>query len=157
MKIKTNVTVFQHGNPIQGQQESILPSNLGMSVQTISNAKLNVPVDFGQLRNTIMFRTKGKQGGFNDSSGEQAPANHRLPAPAENDAAFFGSNSDHAVYPEFGTRYMVAQPYFRPAVEILKGGNNAEEIIEKYSKENMRKELNERRRKIFESIGSFST
>ncbi len=155
MKIKTDVVIFQSGDPIEGQQDSIDPANIGMSVQTITNAKLNQHPDTGQLRNSLMYRTKGKQGGFNDDAGDPSPQNTVMPAPAEEDEVFMGSNSDHAVYPEFGTRKMIAQPYLRPAVETLKSGSNAEDIIEKYSKENMRKELNKRKSKIFESIGSF--
>ncbi len=41
------------------------------------------------------------------------------------DAAIVGSGVEYAVYQEYGTRKMAAQPFLRPAVDIIVNGTKA--------------------------------
>lgn len=62
-----------------------------------ARAKLEVPVDTGNLRNSI--RTTFENGGF---------------------TGVVATNVEYAIYVEYGTRFMTARPYFTPAVEQVK-------------------------------------
>ena len=61
-----------------------------------------VPVDTGNLKNSITHQVKG-------------------------DEARIGTNTDYGPYLEFGTRKMPAQPYLRPAMD--KNKNNIQKIL----------------------------
>lgn len=68
-----------------------------LALRIQNNARILAPVDTGRLRASIMA-TKGSDG---------------LGPFVE-----IGTNVEYAAYVEFGTRYMAAQPYLRPAIAI---------------------------------------
>lgn len=68
--------------------------------QVTAQAKALAPVDSGQLRNSISYGQDG-------------------------DDVIVSASAEHAVYQEFGTRNMSAQPFFRPAIEIIVNGRKA--------------------------------
>lgn len=65
--------------------------SLGLRIQ--NNARILAPVDTGRLRSSIQA--------------------HKEPR-----AVVIGTNVEYAAYVEFGTRFMAAQPYLRPAVAV---------------------------------------
>jgi HK97 gp10 family phage protein len=143
MAVKSTVTIYQNGDVIKGAEEGAKLSNFQMGLQTIAQAKALCPVDNGQLRNTLMFTDNVAQEQFNDSKGTKAPDSFKIPQPSSTKEMFYGSNANYAVYPEFGTVKMIAQPYLRPATELLK--QDAEKVAAKYSREEMAKELKVRK------------
>lgn len=62
-----------------------------------ARAKIEVPVDTGNLRNSI--RTTFENGGM---------------------TGVVSTNVEYAAYVEYGTRFMAAKPYFTPATEQVR-------------------------------------
>lgn len=62
-----------------------------------ARAKLECPVDTGNLRNSI--RTNFENGGM---------------------TGVISTNVEYAIYVEYGTRFMAAKPYFTPAAEQVR-------------------------------------
>lgn len=119
-------------------------SNLEIGVQIASQAKVLAPVDLGQLRNSISATSlKGENKLLNDGKGEKAEPLERSGLKA--DEVYVGSNSDHTIFQEFGTIKAVAQPFLRPAEEIVTQGSRPADIFAKFSREQMEKELKERK------------
>jgi len=83
-----------------------------------AQAKQLAPVDTGNLKGSIGYKTKEKE------TAEPALS----PKPNKN-IGYVGSAKEYAVYQEFGTRKMQAQPYLRPAVEAV--NTNAEQALKK--------------------------
>jgi HK97 gp10 family phage protein len=141
-----------------------------------ATAKALCPVDYGQLRNSIMYKIDGKEEDFNEygsaqgqggilssldrtaksgrkGSGKEQAASYerltvqdvgRLSNKDDKYTGYVGTNSDHW-YPEFGTKRMIAQPFLRPAKEIVIDGGKAVNIAAKYCREEMQKEYNNRK------------
>lgn len=131
-----SVYFSMYGNPIQGGTNSVIEGNLEIAINVTAQAKELAPVDLGQLRNSIMYKTPLKKGGFNDSEGKQA-VSEITPIPLLNEA-YVGTNSDHGVYPEFGTRKMAPKPYLRPAIEMVVKGHDPLIVLKKIADEQMR-------------------
>jgi HK97 gp10 family phage protein len=137
--IKTNIKITRNGDvnkaTVIGNQQGVLEVGIGITAQ----AKRLVPVDKGQLRNSLSLSTKSVSSeGFNDAGGEAAPGSQRMPNTPNDETAFVGSNSDHAIYPEFGTINQAAQPYLTPSVQIAAGQapkDVAEQLNEAMSQE----------------------
>lgn len=68
------------------------------SEQMVKDMSATVPVDTGYLRRTIGYKLK------NNGMSARVGAN-------------INDNAEYASYVEYGTRYMRAQPYFRPAFD----------------------------------------
>lgn len=68
------------------------------SEQMVRDMSATVPVDTGHLRRTIGYKLKDN--GMSSRVG-----------------ANMNGNTDYGSYVEYGTRYMRAQPYFRPAFD----------------------------------------
>ena len=124
-----------NGKPIEGVIEGNEESLEKIAIKVTGQAKLLAPVDKGQLKNSIMWKTKSTEGGFNDGDGEpgQTPITVK-PKPTE---AYVGVNLNHAIYQEFGTRKMAPNPYLRPAIAIALG-SDAQNILKKINEERMR-------------------
>lgn len=136
--MKTTVTHIT-SNIKEVVQGLLNPVSLEIGARIASQAKLLAPVDEGQLRNSLSVSTKYKTKLLNDGPGEKAP---RLSKEGLNDyEAYVGSNSDHAIFQEFGTIKAVAQPFLRPAEELITQGGEPAEVMQKYSREAMEKEL----------------
>lgn len=103
-------------------------------IRITTEAKSLCPVALengGRLRNSIMYRTKLQEGLFNNESGPSAPK--KLDSQPKGNEGYVGSNLEYAVYQEFGTRYMFAQPFLRPAAHIV-AGRDVKKIIEAIQK-----------------------
>ena len=128
-----------------------------------AQAKALCPVDYGQLRNSISYKLEEKtalfnQGGAGTSAIKRVGTGRSGSAPSEHmislDTPIFGigktiygyvgTNSDHW-YPEFGTRWMAAQPFLRPAKELIMDGGKAAAIGKKYGTEAMAAEFQKRK------------
>jgi len=101
---------------------------LELAINVSGMAKLYAPVEFGRLRNSVMWKVKEKAGGHNDSGGMSNDKEIEV-SPGEFDA-YVGCNLDYAIYQEFGTRYMPPQPFLRPAIANV-ANKDAKDIIEK--------------------------
>lgn len=113
------------------------------------DAKLAAPVDFGQLRMSIMWR-KGwgsdtfnfpPEDGFNVGDGQAAEKKIDEPSGL---VGYVGTAVEHGVYQEFGTRHMPAQPFMRLAADAVRGAT-AGEIARRWGPEAMRREFVRRR------------
>ena len=139
MSISITVNEFARKGAIEGLERS----NFETAVEIAAQAKALCPVDFGQLRNSIMAKSAKKDKGFNNKPGDSAPQGDKLSISPKGPEAYAGTNSDHW-YPEFGTRFQEAQPFLRPAGDAVRGVS-AKEIGLKYGREAMAEEFRKRK------------
>ena len=101
---------------------------LEMAINAVKEAKSAQQPDTGRLRNSIMYKTIDKKGGFNDNPGkEQAPDEIDANARSEKEAVV-GFNLNYGIYQEFGTKHMAPQPFLRPAIALTKGSDKKDVI-----------------------------
>lgn len=118
---------------IRGASEKMV---LEMAIRLANQAKLLAPVDLGQLRNSISVATKNQTGiELNKHAGEKAPPLEQ--AGLKEAEAYVGSNVEHATHQEYGTMYQPAQPFLRPAKELVLDGATAEQVMKKWNAEAM--------------------
>lgn len=110
------------------------------------NAVSLCPVQYGQLRNSLMWKFEDREGGFNSQEGEQAPYSQKLDIETGVLKGAIGTGSDHW-YIEFGTKNQVGQPFLRPARDLVRGSSVAT-IVQKYGKKAMEKAYRNRKRKV---------
>jgi len=126
-----------------GAEETILYS----CIEIHSDAVQLCPVDKGQLRNSIMWKTTTEEGGLNSSGGEYVGSEAKLTVEPKKTISkvvgYVGTGSDHW-YPEFGTITQAAQPFMRPAGELFKGGSTLR-VMGKYCRARMERELRQRK------------
>jgi HK97 gp10 family phage protein len=118
-------------------------SNLMIGAAIASQAKLLAPVDYGQLRNSLSASNTSRTEMLNNMEGEKAEALDTQGL--KDDEVYVGSNSDHAIFQEYGTVKQPAQPYLRPAMEAVVQRKTPAEIFEKYGREAMDRELKRRK------------
>ena len=85
-------------------------------------AKELVPVDQGQLKNSIMWKTEQAEGDFNKGGDKPAPDSAKLSDPPK-DSGYVGSGLVYAGPVEYGRKDMPnypRQPYLRPALDYSK-------------------------------------
>jgi len=126
-----------------GGEKGAIDVSIQTAIKIHSEAVQNCPTKAGQLKNSLMWKTKGENGGFNTQSKESAPEGHRLTTKDEEKVVYVGTNSDHW-YPEFGTRYMAARPFLRPAVDAVRGAS-AQAIAKKWGVKAMEEEFKKRK------------
>jgi len=138
--------VYAQKGALQGLNQSILETLIKVHAAAVT---LQQP-DKGQLRNSLMIVTERGEQGFNSSDGEPAPSSHKISLKPPITGGYVGTNSDHW-YPEFGTRFQIAQPFLRPAGEGVKSGN-MKSIVARYCRNEMQKEFLKRKmeRRIME-------
>ena len=95
------------------------------AINLTAQAKLLAPVDFGELEGSIMWRSDNKTGGYGQGRGQDLTKGDKLAVTPEVGAAYVGTAVEYGIYQEFGTRNMSAQPYLRPAADIVQGGVDA--------------------------------
>jgi hypothetical protein len=98
---------------------------LGEVIILTGFAKELVPVDQGQLKNSIMWKMSKWKGSLNDGGGPQAPNEISTPPKEE---GYVGSNLEYAGPVEYGRRDMPKyprQPYLRPAIDYSKKAREA--------------------------------
>ena len=118
-------------------------SNLMIGAAIASQAKLLAPVDYGQLRNSLSASNLKETKLLNNMAGEKADALDTQGL--KDDEVYAGSNSDHAIFQEYGTVKQPAQPYLRPAMEAIVLRKEPAEIFAKYGREAMDRELKRRK------------
>jgi hypothetical protein len=138
-----------------GAELGIEESLIAIGQTGANNAKSLCPVDFGQLANSIMWASNKTEGGFNELSGggggltpggkqrqgtgnQKASSSDKLNRPTVKNIVILGTNSDHW-YPEYGTRYQIAQPFLRPGLLTVIRSGKAAEIANNFSREAMQK------------------
>ena len=123
---------------IKGVGEGTLKGMIEVAIRVTSQAKLLAPVNKkvglgGQLRNSIMWKSYNKTGGITEGQ--------KLSENVTKDEVIVGSATEYAVYQEYGTRKMSAQPYLRPAVDIVTNGTGYEKAVRKAMEDSVRVQL----------------
>lgn len=124
------VEKIKHGDPVKGSEEGIESATIELLSRIISEAKSLSPVDTGQLRGSLMWKTSKMSGGF--EKGE------KLKEEVKEFQGIAGTAALHAMYQEFGTRKMKPQPFLRPAIAIWAKGQNAQAVLKKVQIEKMK-------------------
>lgn len=86
-------------------------------------AKELVPVDKGQLKNSIMWATSKDYGEFNKGGNLPAPPEKMLKFPKDSTEGYVGSGLEYAGPVEYGIKdrpNYPRQPYLRPAIDYSK-------------------------------------
>ena len=141
--IKVNAQRTKYGNVKTAVANGKEISNLMIGAAIASQAKLLAPVDYGQLRNSLSASNTSRTEMLNNMAGEKAEALDTQGL--KGDEVYAGSNSDHAIFQEYGTVRQPAQPYLRPAMEAVVQRKTPAEIFEKYGREAMDRELKRRK------------
>jgi len=141
--IKVNAQRTKYGNVKTAVANGKEISNLMIGAAIASQAKLLAPVDYGQLRNSLSASNTSRTEMLNNMAGERADALDTQGL--KDDEVYVGSNSDHAIFQEYGTVKQPAQPYLRPAMEAVVQRKTPAEIFEKYGREAMDRELKRRK------------
>ena len=141
--IKVNAQRTKYGNVKTAVANGKEISNLMIGAAIASQAKLLAPVDMGQLRNSLSASNTSRTEMLNNMSGEKAEALDTQGL--KDDETYVGSNSDHAIFQEYGTVKQPAQPYLRPAMEAVVQRKTPAEIFAKYGREAMDRELKGRK------------
>ena len=142
--IKMTAERLKYGDPKKAVKAGVTVSNLSIGVAIASQAKLLAPVDLGQLRNSLSASNLRETKLLNNMEGEKADALDTQGL--KDDEVYVGSNSDHNIYQEYGTVKQPAQPYLRPSTELVIEKKEPAEIIVKYCREQMEKELENRKK-----------
>ena len=100
---------------------------LKLAAKTTAQAKGLPQVVTGRLRNSIMYRTSGAEGGFNDSGGEKEA--EKITVKPAKFTAYVGTNCFYAPYQEFGTRRAAPHPFLRPAILLVSGQRGRDEVV----------------------------
>lgn len=117
---KGNVNIFWNGKDVKVKMDaskikSVLQGALALQAQAVMLA----PVKTGVLRGSITVRFKDRdiRNGFfkDDKSGTN------IDAPKDDDTAHVGTAVNYAPYLEYGTARSVAQPFMRPALDLVQG------------------------------------
>lgn len=92
---------------------------LGAAVIVHGQAVELAAVDTGNLKNSLSWTTGGKVGGLNSVGGTPASPGDGVNASQDEDTAYIGTNVEYAPHVEFGTSKAAAQPYLRPALDVM--------------------------------------
>lgn len=141
--IKVNAQRTKYGNVKTAVANGKGISNLMIGAAIASQAKLLAPVDYGQLRNSLSASNTSRTEMLNNMDGEKADALDTQGL--KDDETYVGSNSDHAIFQEYGTVKQPAQPFLRPAMEAIVQRKEPAEIFAKYGREAMDRELKGRK------------
>lgn len=127
--IKSFVNIAQSAVK-QGTKNSIIETAVSVTAQ----AKSLTPVDTGQLKGSIMWKTNRTEGGHTEGD--------KLSITPKSDlSAVVGTAVEHGVYQEFGTRNMDAQPYLRPAVSIVTEKSGFQAAVSKAMADTVREKM----------------
>ncbi len=138
--INKNTFALEGGE--KGLEKTILETCIKVHAETVANTE----VDTGMLANSWMWRTPWDgDGGFNSQGKKQAPSNVKLSIRPQGLEGIVGSNLDYAVYQEFGTKYMRANPALRKAGDAVRGATAAE-LGKKWGRAAMEEEFKQRKK-----------
>ena len=135
-----SVEIIKYGDTLKGSTDSVTLGNIELVMRVTAQAKTLCPVRKGQLRGSLMWKVPGFEGGHEE--GNVIEQN-----PGKGDG-LVGTATEYAAYVEFGTRYMDAQPYLRPAVTIEVFGPNGLNTMKEASIKAMTKALTTGRKTI---------
>lgn len=135
-----SVEIIVYGDFDKGTAESIRAANMKLARDVVAHAKSLCVEKTGQLKGSIMWKVPGEDGGHERG--------FKLKENVKKGEAIVGSATEYAQYVEFGTRFMDAQPYFRPAILLEVFGSKGENTMKKESVEAMKKALNEGKTKL---------
>ncbi len=142
--MSSEVIINENTFALEGGKEGLKKSILETCIKVHANAVSDAPFDLGELRNSLMWRTSWEDdGGFNSQSGEKATG--KLTIRPQGLEGIVGSSLNYATYQEFGTRYMKAQPFLRPAGDAVRGATAAE-IGKKWGRAAMEEEFKQRKK-----------
>lgn len=99
---------------IKGVGEGTRAGMLATAIKVVSQAKALAPVDSGELKGSIMWKS-------NDGEGLNT-AGDKLSEAVGQDEIVVGTAAIQGIYTEYGTRRMGAQPWFRVAIDIVVNG-----------------------------------
>lgn len=138
ISIKVTRNIFANAARLDGDYKTVTETAIRIAAQ----AKRLAPVDEGRLRNSVMWiaaRPDGvsESGAFNTGTGEKASEaealdRRRLGGGFLRATAWVGTNVTYAPYQEYGTRRMKAQPFMRPAKDIVSNPSDAAAIAKAY-------------------------
>ena len=128
-----SVKIIIYGDLLKGSSDSVDDVNKKLLENVTNTAKNLAPVDSGDLKNTIMWKTDKDTGGHDGGNTIQSQ-------PSEG-SGVIGSASDHAIYVEFGTRDIDAQPYLRPAINDEIDRSKGQNTMKKESNKAMKQAL----------------
>ena len=141
------VTRTKYDNVSNAIKDATKNVNIVLGAKISSQAKVLAPVDYGQLRNSISASSLTKTVGLNDNNAEEQAEPLKTTGLKGNEV-FVGSNSDHTIYQEYGTVKQPAQPFLRPATELIIKNKSVESIMSEYSREAMEAEFKKRKETI---------
>ena len=108
----------------EGTQEGMIKVANNVTNQAKSLAPVNKKKGIGgQLRGSIMWKSYNKEAGHERGD--------KLTSKSSKDEVVVGTNVEYAAYQEYGTRNMEAQPFLRPAVDIVVNGTGAKRAMTK--------------------------
>jgi len=119
-----NIEYEWYGDEILIKGKRFISSSLfeiGLAVE--SQAKSLAPIDSGMLKNSIS--TQSKTEGSNTGEGI-------IKKPVDENIVLVGTAVEYAPYQEYGTKTMDAQPFLRPALDMVQG--KAVTLIQKNGK-----------------------
>lgn len=133
------VTLTLNGNPFKGVDLGNQAALENIVVEVVNQAKILVPVNFGQLRNTIMGEVENLEYGHDGGD--------KIKESPKKGEAYVGSAASYAAYQEFGTKYMAPQPYLRPAISLA-SGQSSQSVMNKIMIEEMLGALKEGQKRV---------
>jgi len=136
--VKTKITRTKLVNVKKAVERANVETAFEYGRVIASQAKVLAPVDQGQLRNSISVISPTKSALLNNRSSDQK-AEPLDKAGLKDNEVYVGSNVEHAYFQEYGTVKQPAQPYLRPAKELVDGGDVAD-ILKRYSRKAMEAE-----------------
>ncbi len=123
------IKINNHKAAQEGGEKGAQKAVTDVCVRLTAQAKSLAPVDTALLKNSLTWKTnKAKGTGIGNIT--ENPKDFE---------GFVGTDVQYAIYQEFGTRYMKAQPFMKPAMNIVKG--KAKNIIIKAANDEMGKKL----------------
>lgn len=135
--MKAKMTSFIN---IDALDKSLEQQTIAICEKVASQAKAFAPVDTGQLRANIQYKTSdGKSGMMEGGSRLQAEPKK---------GGVIGTNVLHGIYQEFGTRHMAPQPFLRPAAEVVRTGD-IKTVLRKIEQETAKGPLTDKKRVRF--------
>jgi hypothetical protein len=144
MADNSEVTITINDFAQNGAALGVFETSLATAIRIHAQAVLLQKPKTGQLKNSLMVTSKKGEYGFNTAGQEPAPVDQKLSVKPKQDEVYVGTNSDHW-YPEFGTRHQIANPFLRPAVEMVR--NNLSDLPKKYAVKAMQDEFKKRKSK----------
>lgn len=132
-----SVEIIKHGDTIAGIEDGSIKAALELGINVANQAIELAPVDTGQLKGSI---------GYSWSKGETATP--PISQPQDETSVHVGTAVEHGTYQEYGTRYMQAQPWLRPAIDLEARGKSAEDVVKKHQLESMDKATKRGKRSV---------